>query len=624
MTAAGLPLAEPGQVREWCKEILSAARGQIALILGLSVTALAVGLIGPRLLGHLVESVVAGTTVAHVNTIALCFVGVLVVETLLTRFARARAALLGEAVLAWTRERFVRRVLHLPLAKSDAIRPGDLLSRATSDVEHLDESIRHAVPRIGTAALSVLITVGAMLLSSPLLTLVALTTVPLLAISLRWYRIRAARAYERLLADWADVRETTYETVQGAETVESLGLARRRVACGNAALTRAERTQRHAINLQTVFLPCLDLATLLPMAAMLLLGGLAYQKGLVGLAALVAMVLYVERLAEPLSDVVDWLDELQLGNAALRRILGVERLAAAPAHGAARPAHGGLSLRGVRFGYREGAEVLHGIDLDVPEGEFLAVVGSSGSGKSTLAKVIAGVHPPDAGTVSLGGAPIGEIPADLIRREVVMVTQEQHIFTGTVRDNLTLAGGDEEGSGAGDERLWEVLRAVEADGWVRSCPGRMGTELGSGRTQVPPAVAQQLALARLMLADPRVLILDEATAELDLSAARRIERSLAALLHGRTVIAIAHRMDIARLADRVLVVEHGRIAECGAHDELLAADGRYAQLWRAWSGTAGPGAMSPDTRPTEGTGAPPVPTMPDRGRGRGDGEGGRR
>jgi ABC-type multidrug transport system fused ATPase/permease subunit len=280
---------------------------------------------------------------------------------------------------------------------------------------------------------------------------------------------------------------------------------------------------------------------------------------------------------------LDWLDTLQVGGASLARLLGVAQVPsdrAAGARAVADPRE--LAGTDVRFAYVEGHDVLHGVDLTVRPGERFAMVGPSGAGKSTLGRLLAGIHGPRTGTVALGGAPLIELPLDALRGEVVLVTQDHHVFAGTLRDNLRLAAPDE----VGDEALWQALGAVDADGWAATLPEGLDTPVGSGGLALTAPQAQQLALARLLLADPKVLVLDEATSLLDPRAARHLERSLSAVLKGRTVIAIAHRLHTAHDADRVAVVEDGRIAELGSHRELIEANGAYARLWDSWHGEA--------------------------------------
>ncbi|MEE6260465.1 ABC transporter ATP-binding protein [Plantactinospora sonchi] len=219
--------------------------------------------------------------------------------------------------------------------------------------------------------------------------------------------------------------------------------------------------------------------------------------------------------------------------------------------------------------------MLHGVTLDLRPGERLAMVGPSGAGKSTLGRLLAGIHQPRAGSVTVGGVPLAELPLDQLRTEVALVTQEHHVFIGTLRENLTMVRPE-----ATDVQVRSALAAVDALDWVEG----LATVVGSAGHPLSAAQAQQLALARLVLADPHTLVLDEATSLLDPRAARHLERSLAAVLRGRTVVAIAHRLHSAHDADRVAVVEDGRITELGPHAELVAAGGSYAALWRSWHG----------------------------------------
>jgi ABC-type multidrug transport system fused ATPase/permease subunit len=278
--------------------------------------------------------------------------------------------------------------------------------------------------------------------------------------------------------------------------------------------------------------------------------------------------------------IVSILDELQMGAASLSRLLGVAQVPDDRAVSGAEPLDERIEADDVRFAYVEGRDVLHGVDLDVGIGERIAMVGPSGAGKSTLGRLLAGIHPPRTGAVTVGGVGLVELPLDDLRGHVALVTQEHHVFVGTLRENLALAAPP----GAGDDEILAALDAVDALDWVQALPDGLDTVVGSGGRAVTAAQAQQIALARLVLADPHTLVLDEATSLIDPRAARHLERSLAAVLEGRTVIAIAHRLFSAHDADRVAVVEDGRISELGSHDDLVEAGGSYAALWDSWNG----------------------------------------
>jgi ABC-type multidrug transport system fused ATPase/permease subunit len=566
-----LPLADHHDVRRWLLSVVGGNRREFAAMMALFGLATIVGLAGPQLLGRLVDAVSEGTAHYSVDVIALAFVGVVGLQAVLQGAAGIRAGVFGERLLADAREGIVGRSVRLPLSVVESAGTGDLLSRATSDVDKLDEGLRQAAPEILIASITVALTAVAMFVTSPVVALGVLTAIPLVWAFNRWYRPRIVPQYQHALANWAKLHSLTHETAEGGRTVEALRLRHKRVADNDTALDAAIGREWECTKLFSVFLAGLNIAYLLPIAAILLIGGAAYAGGVAGLGQITAVVLYARAMADPLEEVLSWLDELQVGAAALRRILGVQRVPP-DIGGTAASAGRRIQVRGVRFAYQTGRDVLTGIDLDIAEGERVVVVGPSGAGKSTLGRLLAGINAPDEGEVLIGGAEVSQLPLEQRRKEVVLVTQEQHVFTATLRENLTLPRQ------AGDAELWDALRRVNADGWAARLADGLDTKLGSGGEAVAPAVSQQLALARLLLADPHTLILDEATSLLDSSAARDLEESLSSVLNGRTVIAIAHQLTAARNADRIAVMDGGRIIELGSHDELMADNGSYASL----------------------------------------------
>jgi len=573
-----LPVAGRPLVRRAALRLLRADRRAVFLVVLLNVLAAVAGLAAPWLLGQIIDTVTGHSpgAVTTVDRLAVALVVFAVAQIVLARCALAVGYRFGERTAARIREEFLDRALALPASVVERVPAGDLAARGTSDVATVAYTLRDALPEVLIAAGQAILVLVAVILISPLLGTVGVLGLSGIWFVTRWYLRRARAAYLDEGAAGSALADELAVTVAGARTVEALGLQARRTAAGAAAIDRARRTRLRTLLLRSVLFPLVDVSYLVPVVSVLLVGGALYVNGSMSLGAVTASVLYLRQLAAPLDTILIWLEQLQSSGASFARVEGLAAVPPAVRAADVRPAGDRIEVRGVRYAYDGGRDVLRGVDLTVRPGERLAVVGLSGAGKSTLGRLLAGVDRPRTGSVTVGGVPIADLPPDALRRQVVLVTQEHHVFRDSLRDNLTLAAPD-----ATDDDLLRALAAVGAD-WPDELPDGLDTDLG--RHRLDGARAQQVALARVVLADPHTVVLDEATALLDPTTARAAERVLAAVLHDRTVIAVAHRLQTAHDADRVAVMDAGRVVEVGSHDDLVAAGGAYAALWRTWHG----------------------------------------
>ncbi|MGC7102285.1 ABC transporter ATP-binding protein [Amycolatopsis lurida] len=570
-----LPVAGAPEVRRATWRLIKADRRALVLVLALNALAALAGLAAPWLVGRIVDQVSAGTaTVSTVDSLALAIVGCALAQVLLTRFARNAGHQLGERTLARLREGFVDDALSLPASVVERTGTGDLMARGAADVSTVGVTLRDAAPTLFISSIQLTFVFAALFVLDPLFGVCSMVGLPLIMVISRWYLRRARDAYLHEGQTLSEMSDSLVETAEGARTVEAFGLASRQIAATDARVRRAYAARRRTLFLRSVLYPVVDFVYALPAAVLLLAGGLFVANDLVTLGAAISAVLYAWQLTEPMDFLLDWLDQLQRSGASFARLKGVAEAVPDRAPTTEVPVDDRLVVRNVRYAYGSSGDVLHGVDLTVRPGERLALVGPSGAGKSTLGRLLAGLAAPRSGSVTVGGVPVAELAPEVLRERVALVTQEHHVFLGTIRDNLTIAA-----PGASDAELLAALEVVDAD-WVLSLESGLDTR--DVRLDAPQA--QQLALARVVLADPHTVVLDEATSLLDPRTARHVEHSVAAVLEGRTVVAIAHRLHTAHDADRIAVVDGGRITELGTHAALVDAGGTYSALWHSWHG----------------------------------------
>ncbi|MEU6722251.1 ABC transporter ATP-binding protein [Nonomuraea wenchangensis] len=565
MTRELLPTATPARTRAAVLRIVRPHRRTAVAGFGLLIVATSVGLLIQPLLGHIVDLVADRERAAALAVPAALLVLVGLVQGALTAWGLTLVARLGETALADLRERFVERVLALPLDRVERAGSGDLTARVTGDVARVAEAVRSALPALARSLLSIVLTLAALALLDWRFLVAALLAVPVQAHTARWYVRNAVPLYAAQRVATGEQQQQLLDTIAGASTVRAFRAEPEHLERVAGRSRAAVELTMRGVRLMLRFYSRLHIAEYVGLAAVLAAGVLLVRDGSATIGTATAAALYFHNLFGPINTALALLDDAQAATASLARVIGVADAAPADAPAPRTRNGGGVSVRGLAHAYEPGDPVLHGVDLDIRPGERVALVGASGAGKTTLAKLVAGVHEPTAGTV--------ETPPG-----VAMVTQEVHVFAGPLADDLRLARPD-----ATDDELRAALATVDALAWAEALPDGLATVVGEGGHRLTGAQRQQLALARLVLADPAVAVLDEATAEAGSVGARVLERAVERAVDGRTALIVAHRLTQAATADSVVVMEDGRVVERGPHADLRAAGGRYAAHWSAWT-----------------------------------------
>lgn len=581
-----LPTATRAEVVAELRAQMRGRWGAGLLIVVIMTGAAAAGLVLPFGLGRVVDAVAEGRSTSYLGSIAAVIVAATLVQGVLGGLGIIVSARVFDRLVAQLREQLVERALDLPPTVLERAGTGDLLTRAGDDVNSVSQAFSSVLPTVCLSAFAIAVTVAGMAAIDPRFLLALVVALPLQVVAVRYYLRTAPQLWAEAMT-LAGVRSNqVVGSFRGVGTVTAFRLTDQhidKIAAATWPVVRYGLLTRIVTNRFFTRLTASELAGL---AGLLVVGYWLVGSEHATIGAATTGMLLVLRLFEPIREVLFVVDVMQTGLSSLARIVGVLGFRPGDGDAASRPTTTrslatttpAVHIDAVTFSYRAGHPVLRDVSLHIAPGERVAVVGASGAGKTTLATLIAGVHEPDAGHIRLDGIDIATMDRDALTAEIAMISQTTHTFFGSLRDDLTLAR-----PAATDDEIRAALGTVAALDWVSALPDGLDTRVGGQARQLTAAQEQQLALARLVLKNPPVAILDEATAEAGSSGARLLEQAADAAMTGRTALIVAHRLSQAARADRIVVMDEGRIVEQGTHARLVANGEHYANLWAAWS-----------------------------------------